>query len=671
MRHTLFPSLLLFAAAQCLPAEVAAQGWPSQYDGVMLQGFYWNSYGDSQWSYLEQQSDELSKYFSLIWVPQSGNCNTTYNVMGYMPVYYYDHNSSFGSESQLRSMISTFRDKGTGIIADVVINHRNNLGVGGSWVDFPEETYNGETFHMLPTDICANDDNGQTRAWADKQGISISANNDTGEGWDGCRDIDHKSANVNRCIKSYLDFLLHDLGYEGFRYDMVKGYSASYTGDYNSSSKPRFSVGEYWDGTQAIQNWIKGTSVDGVPTSAAFDFQFRYRVRDAINQNDWSKLSSTDMVLNAQDYRRYAVTFVENHDMEKRSATEVQDPILRDTLAANAYLLMMPGTPCVFYKHWQAYKPEIKSMIAARRLAGIHSESEYLTLASNARYYARYAQGTRARLLCELGATADIKLAGSNATNFVEVLSGHHYKYFLSREAECAWISAGEGEYYEPVKARLIAVSKTDGAQIVYTLDGSEPTVTNGTRVAGGTEITIDASATLKAGLLVDGKVTDVCTRAYVIRSFEPYDVTVHVKADWTPVYFYAWDLDGKQLNGSWPGKLMPEGSIQTINGEEWYCQTFSITAPGYYFNIIFNAGNGKAQTADIPRITTDKYYVARHNGSNITYEDVTDSYTVGIPVVKSDVRSPQGIYDLHGRRLQRQPSSGLYIRDGRVQRFR
>ena len=186
MRHTLFPSLLLFAAAQCLPAEVDAQGWPSQYDGVMLQGFYWNSYGDSQWSYLEQQSDELSKYFSLIWVPQSGNCNTTYNVMGYMPVYYYEHNCSFGSESQLRSMISTYREKGTGIIADVVINHRNNLGVGGSWVDFPEETYNGETFHMLPTDICANDDNGQTRAWADKQGISISANNDTGEGWDMC-----------------------------------------------------------------------------------------------------------------------------------------------------------------------------------------------------------------------------------------------------------------------------------------------------------------------------------------------------------------------------------------------------------------------------------------------------------------------------------------------------
>lgn len=649
------------------PSSAAmAQGWPAQYGGVMLQGFYWNSYGDSQWSFLEQQSDELAQYFNLIWVPQSGNCNTSHNVMGYMPVYYYDHNSSFGSEAQLRSMISTFRQKGTGILADVVINHRNNLGVDGAWTDFPEETYKGEAFQMLPSDICGNDDGGKTAEWAKSHGISLSPNSDTGEGWDGCRDLDHKSSNVNRCVKSYLDFLLADLGYEGFRYDMVKGYSAAFTADYNVMAKPRFSVGEYWDGTGAIQQWIKGTSVDGVPTSAAFDFQFRYRVRDAINKNDWSQLSSADMVISNPEYRRYAVTFVENHDTEKRSATEVQDPILRDTLAANAYLLMMPGTPCVFYKHWQAYKPEIKAMVEARRLAGIHNESEYLTLASNARYYARYAQGTRCRLLCELGATAEIKLAGANATNFVEVLSGHHYKYLLSRDAECAWISAGEGEYYGSLQTRLVAVSKNDGAEIVYTVDGSEPTAANGTRVASGTVLDIHETATLKAGLLVDGKVTDVCTRHYAVRSFEPYDVTVHVKADWTPVYFYVWDCNNKELNGSWPGKLLTQGNTQTIAGEEWYCQTFSIAEPGYFFNIIFNAGNGKPQTADITRIDSDKYYVAHHNGTAITYEDVTDSYTSGIGAVEIPKTAPQGIYDLQGRRLQSLPPYGYYIRDGR-----
>ena len=144
-----------------------AQGWPANYGGVMLQGFYWDSYTDTKWTNLESQADELSQYFSLIWVPQSGNCNTIGNVMGYMPVYYFDQNSSFGTQAELKSMIKTFKDKGLGTIADVVVNHRNNLGVNGLWVDYPSETYNGVTYQMLPTDIVANDDKRATKTWAD------------------------------------------------------------------------------------------------------------------------------------------------------------------------------------------------------------------------------------------------------------------------------------------------------------------------------------------------------------------------------------------------------------------------------------------------------------------------------------------------------------------------
>ena len=172
--------------------SLSAQGWPSNYDGVMLQGFSWDSFVDTQWTNLESQADELSTYFDLIWVPQSGNCNSKWNQMGYTPVYYFDQNSSFGTEAQLRSMISTFKKLGTGIIADVVVNHRNNLGENGSWVDYPSEKYKGETYQMLPTDICADDDNNvyddngnkqkSTAEWAAENNISISSNNDTGEG---------------------------------------------------------------------------------------------------------------------------------------------------------------------------------------------------------------------------------------------------------------------------------------------------------------------------------------------------------------------------------------------------------------------------------------------------------------------------------------------------------
>ena len=42
--------------------------------------------------------------------------------MGYMPVYYFNQNSSFGTEAQLRQMIKTFKEKKVGIIA-ALFNH--------------------------------------------------------------------------------------------------------------------------------------------------------------------------------------------------------------------------------------------------------------------------------------------------------------------------------------------------------------------------------------------------------------------------------------------------------------------------------------------------------------------------------------------------------------------
>ena len=47
------------------------------------------------------------------------------------------------------------------------------------------------------------------------------------------------------------------------------------------------------------------------------------------------------------------------------------DPIRTDTLAANAYLLAMPGTPCIFYPHWRDHQYVLQQMILARRLADI------------------------------------------------------------------------------------------------------------------------------------------------------------------------------------------------------------------------------------------------------------------------------------------------------------
>ena len=407
----------------CLVAlATMAQGWPKDYSGVMLQGFYWDSYNDSQWTRLEKQADDLSKVFDLVWIPQSGYCGG--QSMGYDDLYWFtNYNSSFGTEPELRSMIATFKEKGIGTIADVVINHRRNVS---SWTDFPAETYNGVTYQLTYNDICSDDE-------AAKNGYQVGPNKDTGEGWDGMRDLDHMSENVQTNVKAYLKFLLNDLGYTGFRYDMVKGYSASYTKMYNEDSKPQFSVGECWDSSNTIKNWIDGTG----KTSAAFDFQFRYTVRNAANAGDWTKLGQQNdgnyplISKNYENasYSRYAVTFVENHDTEKR-ANAAQDPIKKDTLAANAYMLAMPGTPCVFLTHWKAYKQEIANMITVRKAVGITNTSAYANMASNKDYYAVQTTGTKGELLVVVGANA----AGytPKGSEWKKAISGYHYVYYVS-----------------------------------------------------------------------------------------------------------------------------------------------------------------------------------------------------------------------------------------------
>ena len=71
----LLKGVMLAAAMAAGAASFSADaiGWPANYEGVMLQGFYWDSWNVTGWSKLEAQSDELSQSFKLIWVPNSAN----------------------------------------------------------------------------------------------------------------------------------------------------------------------------------------------------------------------------------------------------------------------------------------------------------------------------------------------------------------------------------------------------------------------------------------------------------------------------------------------------------------------------------------------------------------------------------------------------------------------
>lgn len=315
--------------------------------------------------------------------------------MGYIPIYWFtNHNSSFGSESEIRNLITVYRNHGVDIMEDVVVNHRGGVS---TWTNFPTETWGGRTWHIGADGICSND---EVAGASDQERPTGAA--DTGEGFDGARDLDHTNANVQNNVKNYCRFLLEDMGYAGFRLDMVKGYGGEYTKIYNEYSKPKYSVGEYFDGNyDLVSAWIERTG----KTSAAFDFPLKFALNDAFNNGDMTKLVwkanwTTDQPAGLIHfmYQRYAVTFIDNHDTYK-DHNKFGGPVG----AAYAFILCSPGTPCVFWEHWKSNQEEIKRLIDVRNSAGLHNESPVRVLQTDASCYMAEVTGTRGKVVVKVG----------------------------------------------------------------------------------------------------------------------------------------------------------------------------------------------------------------------------------------------------------------------------
>ena len=412
----IYLNLLILCSLLCSAFSAKAVGWPANYEGVMLQGFYWDSYSETSWTNLTAKADELAQSFSLIWVPNSAQ-SAGKPTMGYMPIYYFTHHScSFGSEAELRDMIKTFKSKGVGIIEDVVINHR--VGVS-NWADFPAETWNGVTYRMDASSVCRTDE------WGQGTGA-----NDTGDDFDGARDLDHTNANVQYVLKNYCKFLIDDMEYTGFRLDMVKGYGGQYTKIYNQYAKPSFSVGEYWDSDyDKVAAWIETTGKE----SAAFDFPFKYAVNEAFASNDMTKLvwkatGTTDQPagLIHYGYPQFAVTFIDNHDTYRDGSK-----FTGNVLAANAFMLCSPGTPCVFWPHYTANKTAIQALIKARNSVGVHNMSKVEVMQSTRDCYMAKVTGKKGSLIVKIGSAQPAAPAG-----YTIAASGTDY---------CVWTSSQGG----------------------------------------------------------------------------------------------------------------------------------------------------------------------------------------------------------------------------------
>ena len=385
---------------------------PAQCPDVMLQAFYWDSYADKGYGRTKwidhlngtngSDAVEIGQWFDLVWLPPMSKST---GGTGYLPICYSNIEGAWGTKLKLDELVDTLHRNGARVIADIVINH-----VAGSsgWCTFANLNF-GQYGSFAPDAswICSTDEMNSTSAAGACKGKATGAADD-GYGdeanYESGRDWDHTQANVQNMCKAYLRWMRNDIRVDGFRYDYCKGFHNSHIGDYNRAAEAYFSVMEYWDGNPDV---LSSHLNDAQWNTLTFDFATKYQAfNNGIAANDYSKLKGAG--LPGAGKARYAVTFLDSHDSFQRdgnefcglgnSMTTCRDKIMQ----CYAYLLSMPGVPCVFWPHWVTFKEDLKKMINARYKTGVHSESAVSDEAATG-YYKATITGTNGQIRLLVG----------------------------------------------------------------------------------------------------------------------------------------------------------------------------------------------------------------------------------------------------------------------------
>ena len=412
---------------------------PAQCPDVMLQAFYYESttdkgHGRTKWvDHINgtngSNAEEIGKWFDLVWLPPMSKSE---GGMGYHPTNYGNLNGDWGTDTKLKQLIQTLRQNGARVVADIVINH---AGAQEGWCDFKSYTFGSYgTFTPDGSYICSTDEMNTKAPTTACRGYATGAADD-GYGdeanYASARDWDHTNAEVRNMFKAYLKWLRNEIHVDGFRYDYCKGFHNSHINDYNTAAEAYFSVMEYWDGNVET---LKYHINDAGKNSAAFDFNMKYNAfNDGIASDNYCALKGAG--LPGAGYARYAVTFVDSHDTYQRgSDSEFCGNGKSMTICADkikqcyAYMLSMPGVPCVFWPHWVTFKDDLKKMINARYKTGVHNESSVSDECGNG-YYKATITGTNGEIRLLLGPNSGYNSTPSGYTLAVKGTNyGVYYK---------------------------------------------------------------------------------------------------------------------------------------------------------------------------------------------------------------------------------------------------
>ena len=338
---------------------------------VMMQAFYWNVEPAGQWwDIVSSKIDDWSAMgVNRIWLPVATKGASGSFSMGYDPYDYYDFGeydqkgtveTRFGSREELETLIQTAHENDIDVIADIVLNHNT----GGD-----EEQTNPITDETHFTKF--NPASGMfPRTWEDFHPNFTHNGYDEGGLFFGETDFCHDVGNVQNWFwkqdNSIAKYYSEVMGFDGWRFDYVKGFPAWAVRDFVDASGGMWAVSENFDGnTDVVANYVDATE----GRTNAFDFPMFYKMEQAFDGGDMMQLSG-DMYWKRNPFG--SVTFVSNHDTEK---DENEGNVITNKSLAYAYMLTHEGYPTLFYLDYEHEVAMSKEQM--EKLVLIHNSIAY------------------------------------------------------------------------------------------------------------------------------------------------------------------------------------------------------------------------------------------------------------------------------------------------------
>jgi alpha-amylase len=342
--------------------------------GVLLQAFYWDCPEKSGcefkwWDHVKANIGKLANAgFTAIWLPPPGK-GSTQRSMGYEPFDHFDLGEFdqrggiptwFGTRKSLEELLFQAHKSNMQVYVDLAINRAG----GGA----PElNDYSGQTgfTHFDPA---------SKRFPKNWECFHPSHY----EYWEGAKmggaetpTFCHKNPFVYEQIMEYSRFLVEDIGFDGFCFDLGDGYG---TWMAKVILGQRYKRGENFIRPYGMAHalgssynsgfWLNEFNKQSENPLAVFDVPLRFRLKslcDVYGTNIPSLLGSGTLF---HEDAFSSITFVDNHKFRD----EAHPPIFNDKMLAYAFILTHTGYPCVFWEDYFGHNLALQGQVS-----GIHA----------------------------------------------------------------------------------------------------------------------------------------------------------------------------------------------------------------------------------------------------------------------------------------------------------